>query len=373
MNELGTRIAAWWMALEMTQRVRLVAAVALVVVVGGGLSAWASSTSWRSVMTGASYDDLLGGAAALEMAGIPYKIRTDGSLDVPVSRLGSARAAVIGAEVMPGLGDVADLKLGLTPRAQEWALLRAREGDLARMVNGIDGVASSQVQIVPRQDAFFLDDERPATSSVFVRLQPGTELTQGAVRAIRSLVASAVDGLDPDQVTVADDHGTLLARGRVGIDAGGDPAELLTYQREIEADLESSVIRALLPVLGSPAHFSVTAGVALDMSSTETVSKQLSVQQQAVVSEQIQESQSTRSDASGVPGVDANLPERGRPGGSEQDSENSALVTNYTYPTVDEIKLRPAGVLQRTRGAAQVAHTPIQQMVGAAGMAAAAL
>ncbi|MGB0767770.1 MAG: DUF481 domain-containing protein, partial [Phycisphaeraceae bacterium] len=42
-----------------------------------------------------------------------------------------------------------DLKLGLTPRAQEWAFLRAREGDIARMLASMDGISGAQVSIVP--------------------------------------------------------------------------------------------------------------------------------------------------------------------------------------------------------------------------------
>lgn len=364
MNEFITRLSAWWQSREPGQQVRTVGVVAATVIVMVALSMWASSTSWRPVASG-SQDEMLTAAGALEAAGIPYNLETPGQLLVPASRLGGARTAITAADVMPGLSDVSELKLGLTPKAQEWALVRAREGDLARMINGIDGIAASQVQIVARQDAFFLDEQRPARASVFVRLEPGADMGSGQVRAIRSLVSSAVDGLDPEQVTLADDRGTLLARADMG--GTGDPADLTTYRRELEAELESSVITALLPVLGSPAFFSVAAGIELDMTSSETVSKQLAIQEQAVLSEQIQESQSDRTEARGVPGVDANLPEAGvtQGAGSGQTSERSALVTNYAYPTVDEIRRRPAGGVDRVSVAVQVDSGRIAEMIAA--------
>jgi flagellar M-ring protein FliF len=366
MNELIERLRAFWAARDAAQRVRLVGAALAAVAVAGGLSWWASQVTYRPVLSGASYDDLLEAAGALDAAEIEHEITTDGRLLVPASLLGRARAAVASSTQVAGLGDVDELKLGLTPRAQEWALLRAREGDLARMVNGIEGVASSQVQIVPRQEAFFLDDERPARASVFVRLRPGADLGQGQVRAIRSLVASSVDGLDIEQVTVADDRGTLLARAEAAEGrSGGDPADLLAYRREMESELEGSVVQALLPVLGSPSFFSVTAGVELDLTSSETVSKQVKIQEQGVLSEQVQESQSARADAQGVPGVDANLPERGGAGAAEQTSQKSALVTNYIYPTVDEVRTRPAGGLERVNVAVQVDSARIAAMAAA--------
>ncbi|MFT6818862.1 MAG: flagellar M-ring protein FliF [Myxococcota bacterium] len=366
MNEFIARLTAWWESRDPAQRVRTVGSLAGVIAVAVALSVWASSTTWRPVMHG-EYNDLLIGASALQQADILYKIGDDGRLMVPASQLGSAQAAITAADVTPGLGDVSDLKLGLTPRAQEWALVRAREGDLSRMINGIDGIASSQVQIVARQDAFFLDEQRPARASVFVRLSPGAELGQGQVRAIRSLVSSSVDGLDPEQVTLADDRGTLLARAEVA-GAFGDPADLTTYRREMEAELEGSVLTALMPVLGSPRFFSVAVGIDLDMTSSETVSKQLAIQEQAVLSEQIQESATDRNDARGIPGVDANLPEGGvNQAGAAQTSERSALVTNYAYPTVDEIRRRPAGGVNRISVAVQVDSGRLAEMVVAAG------
>ena len=366
MNEFINRLTTWWEGRDPAQRVRAVGAIVLAVAAAVALSVWASRTNWQPVMNG-SYDDNLAGAAALQEVGIPYRVRLNGDLVVPASSLGSAHAAISASNVGPGLSDVSDLKLGLTPRAQEWALVRAREGDLARMINGIDGVAASQVQIVARQDAFFLDEERPARASVFVRLNPGAELGQGQVRAIRSLVASSVDGLDAEQVTLADDRGTLLARASSDTGAG-DPGDLTSYRRELEAELESNVLQALLPVLGSPAYFSVAAGIQLDMTSSETVSKQMAIQEQAVISEQIRESQSDRSEARGVPGIDANLPENpAQQAGTAQRAEQSALVTNYAYPTVDEIRRRPAGGVERVSVAVQVDSARIAAMVAAAG------
>lgn len=366
MNELVTRVSTWYAGLDDRRRRRLWLTLVVAVVAAVAAGAFANYAPYKPLLVGRDYDEVLAAAAALETAGIPYRVRDDGRLDVPVSRLGSARAAVAAAEIVPGLQDAGELKLGLTPRAQEWALLRAREGDLARMINGIEGVGATQVHIVPREEALFASEERAATASVFVRLRPGASLTQGQVQAIASLVASAVDGLDADHVTIADDRGNLLRAGAGETGDGHEPGDLFEYRRQLELRAERSVGQALLPVLGSARDFSVTAAVDLDLSSTETVSKRLDVQQQAVLSEQVQESNSTKTEPAGVPGVDANLPERAAPStpAAAQSAAKSALVTNYVYPTVDEVKRRPAGGVDHLSVAVQVNDTRLGALLG---------
>lgn len=370
MNEILARVTAWYGSLDDRRRRRLWTSLVVAVVAMVGATAFANYAPYKPLLVGRDYDEVLAAAAALEGAGIPYRVRDDGRLDVPVSQLGSARAAVASAQVVPGLADAGELKLGLTPRAQEWALLRAREGDLARMINGIDGVSASQVHIVPREEALFASEDRPATASVFLKLRPGVTLAQGQIQAVASLVSSAVDGLGADHVTIADDRGNLLLSAASAGPAAGNTTDLFEYRAQLEQRAERSVLQALLPVLGSPSDFSVSASVDLDMSSTETVSKSLDVQQQAVLSEQVQESLSNKTDPvpSGVPGVDAGLPERGTGGapgeGASQRAEKSALVTNYVYPTVDEIKRRPAGGVQHVSVAVQVNSVRLGVLLG---------
>ena len=89
--------------------------------------------------------------------------------------------------------------------------------------------------------------------------------------------------------------------------------------------------------------------------SSETVSKRLDAESQALVSEQLEESNSTSQEPKGVPGVDANLPERpaGNTGATNQE-ERSSATANYTYPTIDEVVRRPAGDIQKVSVAVQV-------------------
>ncbi|MEZ4239381.1 MAG: flagellar basal-body MS-ring/collar protein FliF [Myxococcota bacterium] len=372
---LTQRWMAWFNALEPARRSRLVAAVVVAIVAAIGLSVWATRTAYSPVVSGRGYDAALTAASAVDRAGIEYRIVAPDTLEVATVDLGKARAAIASETEMPGLAEVGDLQLGLTPQAQQWAFLRAAEGDLARMLNGIDGIVASKVHVVPRAEALYIGEERPASASVFVKMAPGAHLEQSKVRAIVNLVANAVDGLSPDRVSVADDRGNLLASGDGG--DGDDSAlgavrSLVEYRTHLEGRYERAVSQALLPVLGWGGGFSATASVELDLESRETTTRQMEPSKQAVVSEVNEEQASTTTSgggAGGVPGVDANLPERAAPngGGKGGASNRTTSTLNYAYPTVDEVSKRPAGGVRRLSVAVQVDDARIAQLVEASG------
>jgi len=161
-QDLMNQLKRFHSELEPGRRNALYGALALAVMSVVAVGMWSSSVSWQPLMQGAPYDQILEAAAALDEADVQYKIDDQARLMVPVADLGKARAAVASSEVLPGLADVAELKLGLTPHAQAWAFLRAKQGDLARMINNIHGVSSSFVHVVPRRDSLFLDEQEPA-------------------------------------------------------------------------------------------------------------------------------------------------------------------------------------------------------------------
>lgn len=355
-NDLTEQFRVFYEALQPAQKRSMWLAILTGIIMLVAVGAWSNQVPYQTLISNRAYDELLTAAGALDEQGIPYRLEGQ-ALEVPASMLGRAKSAVGTANVMPGLTDVGDLKLGLTPQAQEWAFLRAREGDIARMVNGIDGVAASRINIVPQKESLFFDeDKQGATASVFVKLNPGARLNSGQVAAIINLVGNAVDGLESDAITVVDDSGKLLAEGNPSeAKDQGDPRNLFEYRTQMEGRYETAVSQALLPMLGYDNAFTVTASLDLDLTSSETVTKKLDTKQQALVSEQLEETTQEKADPNGVPGVDANVPERTNEANAvTMRSDRSATTANYTYPTVDEISRRPAGGITRVSVAVQI-------------------
>ena len=64
--------------------------------------------------------------------------------------------------------------------------------------------------VIPEQ-RLFLEQQKPSTASVLLRLRPGATIGPTQVKSIIHLVAHSVDGLEPDAVTVVDTNGRILS------------------------------------------------------------------------------------------------------------------------------------------------------------------
>ena len=113
-------------------------------------------------------------------------------------------------------------------------------------------VEQARVHLTFPKDSVFLESQQPAKASVLIKVKPGARLAPKNVLAINHLVASAVEGLSPDAVSVLDMNGNLLGRPKpAGSLDGPEPSEaILDYRHKMEADLLSKVNGTLEPLLG---------------------------------------------------------------------------------------------------------------------------
>jgi flagellar M-ring protein FliF len=109
--------------------------------------------------------------------------------------------------------------LGTTSFVQNINNLRALEGELARTIRGIDSVVAARVHLVLPERPLFSRDKVEPSASIVLKVHGTLEPQQ--VRAIRHLVASAVNGLKPQRVSIVDEAGHLLADGN-GDDGVGE-------------------------------------------------------------------------------------------------------------------------------------------------------
>ena len=156
---------------------------------------------------------------------IPYEIKNDGAIVLApkdkVARLrmklaegGLPKGGGVGYEIF----DKSDA-LGATSFIQNINHLRALEGELSRTIRGIDRVQAARVHLVLPDRPLFSRDKAEATASIVLKVRGSLEPQQ--VRAIRHLVATAVNGMKPERVSVIDETGKLLADGAAQDDAQG--------------------------------------------------------------------------------------------------------------------------------------------------------
>jgi flagellar M-ring protein FliF len=131
--------------------------------------------------------------------------------------------------------------LGATSFVQNINKLRALEGELARTIGALDRVKSARVHLVMPEKPLFARDKIEPSASIVLKVRGGLESQQ--VRAIRHLVASAVQGMKAERVSVIDETGRLLADGAAadgGMSAGGDERQL-NLERRLRDQVEQLV------------------------------------------------------------------------------------------------------------------------------------
>jgi flagellar M-ring protein FliF len=138
--------------------------------------------------------------------------------------------------------------LGATSFVQNINHLRALEGELARTIRAIDRVQSARVHLVLPERVLFSRDKAEPSASIVLKVRGALEPQQ--VRAVRHLVASAVNGLKPQRVSVVDETGRLLADGSADDTVvGGASAEerKLAFERRLREQVESIVTSVVGP------------------------------------------------------------------------------------------------------------------------------
>ncbi|MBA3447392.1 MAG: flagellar M-ring protein FliF [Pseudaminobacter sp.] len=309
---------------------------ALVLSIIGVASVYLNRPAYETLYVGLERSDVNQIGLVLGEAGIGFDVASDGTtVLVPAGKTAAARmllaekglptSANAGYELFDNVGS-----LGLTSFMQQITRVRALEGEIARTIQSIAGIKAARVHIVMSERANFRRDEQRPSASVVIRAS-GTDSVRSAM-SIRHLVSAAVPGLAPDDVTVLDSSGTLLA-------AGDDPSNTsasrsIGIERTVETEIEENIRRALTPYLG-PDNFraSVKAEVNTDTRQTdETIFDPESRVERSVQVVRANENMN-RTSASAPATVEQNLPEaEAAPGEGPQTSEQTERkeeTTNY--------------------------------------------
>jgi len=205
-----------------------------------------------TLFTDLSIEDSSAVIKDLERQAIPFEIRNDGAvIMVPKDKVTRLRMKLAEGGLPKGGGvgyeifDKSDA-LGTTSFVQNINHLRALEGELARTIRAIDRVQAARVHLVLPERPLFARETPEPSASIVVRVRGSLEPQQ--IRAIRHLVASAVNGLKPQRVSIVDEAGQLLADGAGGPNDNtiGDERRAAFEKRmrnEVEA-IVSSVVGA---------------------------------------------------------------------------------------------------------------------------------
>jgi len=299
----------------------------------------------------------------LERQGVPYELKHDGSTilvpreDIARTRIklaesGLPKGGSIGYEIF----DKSDA-LGSTSFVQNINHLRALEGELARTISALDRVEMARVHLVMPERPLFSRDRVEPTASIVLKVRGALE--QAQVRAVRHLVATAVNGLKPERVSIVDETGRLLADG-----ANADPLGMGVAVDERQAAYERRLREQLEGILSSvvgQGRTRVQLTAEFDFNRVTQTSDRFDPEGRVLRSNQTREEEAQTADSEGQVTVGNELPGAGQNQQQQQtprdQSRKSEEIANYEISRTTRTEVIEGGRLKRVSVAVLVDGT----------------
>jgi flagellar M-ring protein FliF len=337
----------------LTVRQRVLLAVGTVLV-GATLAVFVwlvGKPKYATLYSGLRPSDAQAMGSRLAAKNIPYELSPDAStISVPSDKLDSSRLET----AAQGLPKNARLGFELfdTPNwagsdfSEQVNYQRALEGELERTLLTLSEVEAVRVHLVMPKDSLFTEQEKPGKAAVIVKVKGG-RLSEQAQAAIPQLVASAVDKLRPENVTVvdADSSAPLLHPRGVGAVA-----------MDFDQELAKTLIQTLTPVVGEE-HVRASVHVEYDLSSSEDTQEIYDPKAAVATSQQKSEEIMGGASPAGIPGTASNIPGAANPaaGATTQDNQSSRSES-ATYAVSKSVRhtVQPAGRIRRITAAVLV-------------------
>ena len=345
LGSFGGRLGAVFSNLSIGQKIVLVGVVVVGLLGLYGIVHWAGTPDYVPLFSNLPAEEAGKVADWLDENGIEYKLEQGGSrVLVPRDQQYQARIQ-LAQEGLPsqrstGFEIFDQTNLGMSEFVQKLNFRRALEGELSRTIESLDEIDQARVHIAVPEQALFREKEKLTTASVALKLR--TTLDQAQVQGITHLLASAVEGLEPNQVTIIDARGNILSNM-----SDRDPLMALSttqlqLKETVEHNLTNKVQSMLSQLLGKDKSI-VRVSTDLDFTRSETMSEVYDPEQTAVRSEELNESTRNSEKQESANPTDPNL----NPLGTSDQLNESNSVTNYEVSKTVSTTTTQSGGIKR--------------------------
>ncbi len=241
-------------------------------------------------------------------------------------------------------------------------LIRAINGELARLIRKIPPIENAQVFISIPEQTFFSQDQKPTTATVQITMPSGERLDNMKVKAISNLLLGAVHGLQADNISITDTNGTVYN----SIIGASDDA--IAKLEENDKYMQSKVNAQLDKLIGK-GNYIATVSTFLTQAPVEKTSILYDPEQKTSVSEQ-QFSENLGDNhndttSSGMNPVSVYVPDgvKGavQQGSSSQDRQysRSAVETQYGVSKTQVSEFTQAGTIEEITVAVSIEENSI--------------
>ncbi len=293
-----------------------------------------NQTNYAPLFSNLDTKDQSGIVDYLDGAKVPYKITDNGkTIEVPQDQVYKLRLK-LASKGLPNSGVVGyelfdNNNLGMSNFMQKLNYKRALEGELSKTLSEMSGVKSARVQIVMPQKSVFKDEQKKPTASVALQLIGNDDLSANSVKAIQHLIASSVEGMSPNDVTVLDTQGHLLSRQEDDNPLPYSGSKQYEMKRNIEKYLANKAQSILDNVLGYGSAV-VKVNADLDFKRVERTLESYDPDSQVAISEQVIKSSNA-----------------GKSVGDTSAASTQNTITNYELSKTIEKVMAGAGNIKR--------------------------
>jgi len=248
-----------------------------------------------------------------------------------------------------------DMGFGVSQRLESERLKHSREQQLARTIEELQTIARARVLLAIPRDNVFAKREKNPSATVVLTLRRGRLLSEEEVDSVVDIVASAVQGMDPNRVTVTDQNGRLLNSGSQDSVSSRSRKEFEIEQKR-EKEYMDKIDSILIPVVGL-GNYTAQVDVAMDFTNSEETQRRYNSDLPALRSEMKVEDNTIGGLLGGIPGaltnqppLDSNIPEDAT-GNAQQRTmpgrKHSESTRNYELDEAISYTKQQTGVIHR--------------------------
>lgn len=345
---------------DVLRQVILVLALAICIAIAVFVMLWAQEPTYRPLAK-MDTEQLISTLDYLDANSIDYKVEGN-TVFVTEHEYDSIKLEMTRSGIDYGReADGSELLLmeqgfGVSQRLEQQRLMLAREQQLGSAIAQMEAVRSARVLLALPKENVFARREKEPSASVMLNVRSANALREEEIASIVDMVASAVTGLAPNQVTVTDQNGRLLNSGSQ-TELSSRSSREYKLERRREEEYLNKIDGILIPVLGYD-NYTAQVDVAMDFSTQEQTQRTFNPDMPAVRSEMLIENNSSGGTVAGIPGaltnqppLDANIPEQavgtGAATGQASGSNSSETTRNYELDSTTSYTRQQTGTIKR--------------------------
>jgi flagellar M-ring protein FliF len=342
---------------DMMRQITLIIALVICVAIAVFILIWAQEPDYRPLAR-METQELIETLDYLDQAQIDYRLEGNTvyvsseqyqKIKLGMTRQGITQSDSAGTDII-----MQDMGFGVSQRVEKVRLKHAREQQIASTIEEMTAVARAKVLLALPKENVFARREKQASATVVVTTRRGSMISSGEVNSIIDIVASAVQGLEPDRVTVTNSNGRLLNSGSQGAESARSRKEYELEKKRESAYLDK-IDSILIPVLGL-GNYTAQADVTMDFTSVEQTQRSYNPDLPAIRSEMTVEDNSIGGVIAGIPGaltnqppLDSNIPEQANGGFTQQTPgrNHKEETRNYELDTTVSHTKQQVGMIRR--------------------------